>query len=94
VESRHVDPALDVQDDLIGVFRVLFEVALEQDKTVVGLRTVELAAVPKGAYQKTPSVYSPTVNSQRRERCTYSHFAGPPAWSQKPGPEGTDWGAR
>ena len=65
-ESRPVDPALDVQDDLVGVFRVLFEVALEQDKTVVGLRTVELAAVPKGAYQKTPSVYIPTVNGQKQ----------------------------
>jgi hypothetical protein len=42
-----VDAALDAEDHLVGVFRVLLEVAAEQRHAVVLGRAVDLAAVPE-----------------------------------------------
>jgi hypothetical protein len=53
-----VDTALDADHDLLGVFRVLLEVTLKQDETVVVWRAIELAAVPEVAWFEMLSMLS------------------------------------
>ena len=46
-----VESALDIQDDLVSIFGVLFQIPLEENEGVVIGRAIEFTAVPTGAYR-------------------------------------------
>ena len=46
-----VGSAFDIQDDLVRIFGVFFQVAFEENEAVVIWRAIEFTAVPAGAYR-------------------------------------------
>jgi hypothetical protein len=50
-----IEPALDTENDLVGILRVLLEVTLQKSKTVVVRLSVVLATIPTVAYVRSGS---------------------------------------